>query len=321
MDQLPIHRDNTGRVCFEGVGPVSIRPDYTHVLGEGGQGIVVLARVFSGEGSPIREVAVKIGREPFLLEREAAIHAEAWQNLDHVLRPLGFLEAHDASNAPPMLVMEIGLPFETFLSQAGPLSHGSIGWVQAIARVVFQLLRFIVEGDSVNIMHKDIKMGNVFVANTHDPESATLAVGDFGAAQRGEPMAGGGVSYRPGVYTWKHTSPRMAAFVYEGISSPGVKPHHLRLDRQLTFYNDLFGWARIAFQALTDHAPPDTLFGPSAEDYARVPKPGFGRVVDAVRNLLLFSLEVLTIGGIDGEVDAQYVRSLEWFDTISQVLG
>lgn len=50
-----------------------------------------------------------------------------------------------------------------------------------------QLLRFIVSGDSVNIMHKDIKPGNVFVVNTHDTESATLAVGDFGAAQRGVP--------------------------------------------------------------------------------------------------------------------------------------
>lgn len=50
-----------------------------------------------------------------------------------------------------------------------------------------QLLRFIVAGDTVNIMHKDIKMDNVFVVNTHDTESATLAVGDFGAAQRGEP--------------------------------------------------------------------------------------------------------------------------------------
>lgn len=53
---------------------------------------------------------------------------------------------------------------------------------------MFQLLRFIVDGDSVNIMHKDIKMGNVFVVDTHDTESVTLAVGDFGAAQQGEPM-------------------------------------------------------------------------------------------------------------------------------------
>lgn len=49
-----------------------------------------------------------------------------------------------------------------------------------------QLLRFIVSGDLVNLMHKDIKLDNIFVVNTHDTESATLAVGDFGAAQRGE---------------------------------------------------------------------------------------------------------------------------------------
>lgn len=56
MDQLPIRRDEAGRLCFEGVGPVSIRPDYTNVLGEGGQGVVVLGHIFSREGAPIREV-------------------------------------------------------------------------------------------------------------------------------------------------------------------------------------------------------------------------------------------------------------------------
>lgn len=59
MDQLPIRRDDTGRVSFEGIGPVSIRLDYTRVLGEGGQGVVVLARVLSREGAPIREVRAR----------------------------------------------------------------------------------------------------------------------------------------------------------------------------------------------------------------------------------------------------------------------
>ena len=36
----------------------------------------------------------------------------------------------------------------------------------------------------------------------------------------------------------------------------------IRLSRQLTFYNDMFGWARVAIEALTHHDPPDILRGP-----------------------------------------------------------
>ena len=46
-------------------------------------------------------------------------------------------------------------------------------------------------GDSINLMHKDIKMQNMFVVNAHNLEMATLAVGDFGAAQRGVPTVTG----------------------------------------------------------------------------------------------------------------------------------
>jgi len=34
-----------------------------------------------------------------------------------------------------------------------------------------------------------------------------------------------------------------------------------------------------------------------------------------------FSLEVLTIGAIDVEVDAHYVQSLAWYHTMAEVLG
>lgn len=38
----------------------------------------------------------------------------------------------------------------------------------------------------MNLMHKDIKMENMFVTNVHDLDRASLAVGDFGGAQMGE---------------------------------------------------------------------------------------------------------------------------------------
>lgn len=51
-----------------------------------------------------------------------------------------------------------------------------------------KLLRFIVAADAVNLMHKDIKLENIFVSNAHNLELAGLAVGDFGGAQNGIAM-------------------------------------------------------------------------------------------------------------------------------------
>lgn len=60
-----------------------------------------------------RQVAVKINKvvhDPFKkLQHESTIHAHAWEHLDYVIRPLGFLAAHASTDAPAMLVMEIGV--------------------------------------------------------------------------------------------------------------------------------------------------------------------------------------------------------------------
>lgn len=39
----------------------------------------------------------------------------------------------------------------------------------------------------------------------------------------------------------------------------------MALDARLVFYNDIFAWARVAFQALTGRDAPDILYGPSPE--------------------------------------------------------
>lgn len=49
-----------------------------------------------------------------------------------------------------------------------------------------QLLRFVVSGNQINLMHKDLKIANIFVTQAHNLELARLAVGDFGAAQEGD---------------------------------------------------------------------------------------------------------------------------------------
>lgn len=52
--------------------------------------------------------------------------------------------------------------------------------------------------------------------------------------------------------------------MYTGMSEQG-SPSHIELDAQLILFNELFGWARIAFKALTDRSPPDIMYGPSPE--------------------------------------------------------
>ena len=52
--------------------------------------------------------------------------------------------------------------------------------------IYIQLLKFIVSPDAINLLHRDIQMKNMFVVQSHSLELARLAVGDFGAAQRGE---------------------------------------------------------------------------------------------------------------------------------------
>lgn len=56
-----------------------------------------------------------------------------------------------------------------------------------------------------------------------------------------------------------------ASIIYSEMRSPAVEREDIELDRQLVFYNDLFSWARVAFEALTDRPPPDILYGPSSQ--------------------------------------------------------
>ena len=61
----------------------------------------------------LEQVATKIPKllqDPLhQLRDEADIHARAWARLPHVLRPLGFLAAHDPTGTPAMLVLEVAL--------------------------------------------------------------------------------------------------------------------------------------------------------------------------------------------------------------------
>lgn len=52
-----------------------------------------------------------------------------------------------------------------------------------------------------------------------------------------------------------------------------------------------------------------------------VPALGFGDVLDAVRYLMCFALDLMTPGRLEEIVNAEYVDSLEWFHTLPEILA
>lgn len=44
-----------------------------------------------------------------ILRTEAGMHVNAWVKLGHVIRPLGYLKAHDQTGTPAMLVLELAM--------------------------------------------------------------------------------------------------------------------------------------------------------------------------------------------------------------------
>lgn len=56
-------------------------------------------------------------------------------------------------------------------------------------------------------------------------------------------------------------------------------------------------------------------------DRSRVPELGFGGVLDGVRHLLRFALDLMTVGLIDDEVSSEYIQELEWYNALPGILG
>lgn len=52
-----------------------------------------------------------------------------------------------------------------------------------------------------------------------------------------------------------------------------------------------------------------------------MPELGFVDVLDGVRHLLTFALDLLTVGLIDEQVDSEYIQGLEWYGTLPGILA
>lgn len=51
-----------------------------------------------------------------------------------------------------------------------------------------------------------------------------------------------------------------------------------------------------------------------------VPALGFGGVLDAVRYLMCFALDLVTPRRLEETVNAEYITSLQWYHTLSAIL-
>ena len=52
-----------------------------------------------------------------------------------------------------------------------------------------------------------------------------------------------------------------------------------------------------------------------------VPQLGHGNVLDAVRHLMHFAFDLLKPGRIEEHVNAEYITSLEWYNTLPEILA
>ena len=57
------------------------------------------------------------------------------------------------------------------------------------------------------------------------------------------------------------------------------------------------------------------------EDHEQVPDEGNGAVVEAIRHMLEFALELLGTGNLSGVVDSEYVQGLHWYKSLPAVLA
>jgi serine/threonine-protein kinase len=148
-----------------------------HILGVGGMGVVVAARDKLLE----RKVAIKFllprlassdtAVQRFVREARAAIRITS----EHVVK---LIEIDKLTNGTPFLVMEFleGKDLRALMSELGTLP------VTRAVDYVLQALQAIAEGHIKNIIHRDIKPGNLFLTTRADG-TPLIKVLDFGIAK------------------------------------------------------------------------------------------------------------------------------------------
>jgi serine/threonine-protein kinase len=201
------------------------------VLGEGGMGIVVLARHEELD----RKVAIKLVRRGLLDDDEAVqrfqLEARALASLggDHVVR---VLDVGRMQQGTPFMVMEYlqGADLGQIAKERGVLPIPEVvGWVlQAIAGLA--------EAHRAGIVHRDLKPGNLFLARRADG-SELVKVLDFGIAKS---LAGGPALTKEG-------------FV---MGSPSyMSPEQLQSSKKLDARTDIWALGAILYRLIGGEPP------------------------------------------------------------------
>lgn len=60
---------------------------------------------------------------------------------------------------------------------------------------------------------------------------------------------------------------------------------------------------------------------PAHGDYDQVPDEGNGDVVETIRHMLGFALQLLETGSLSDVVDSEYVQGLDWYKSLPAVLA
>lgn len=159
------------------------RYEIQHELGQGGGGIVFLAR----DPALQRLVALKVARPEALLSSEArrrfVREAEAAARLSHP----HIVTVHEVGEFGPACYIATeycaGSDLNRWLKQHGPTVDPRVA-----ARLMLQLAEAVDHAHMRGVLHRDLKPSNVLLAPISDGESASLAnftpkVADFGLAK------------------------------------------------------------------------------------------------------------------------------------------
>jgi serine/threonine-protein kinase len=208
------------------------------VLGEGGMGIVALARHEELD----RKVAIKLVRRGLLDDDEAVqrfqLEARALASLegDHVVRVLDV----GRSQGTPFMVMEYleGADLGQIAKERGVLPiEEVVGWV-------IQAAVGLSEAHRAGIVHRDLKPGNLFLARRADG-SERIKVLDFGIAKS---LSGG---------------PALTKEGYVMGSPSYMSPEQLRSSKQVDVRADVWALGAIVYRLLGGEPP---FLGKSLEE-------------------------------------------------------
>jgi eukaryotic-like serine/threonine-protein kinase len=261
----------------------SLGDDYVaeRVLGEGGMGIVVAARPRDGG----RTVAVKVLRRGLLEGSEAVQRFEqeartlASLQSEHIVT---ILELAALSDGTPFMVMEYldGADLGQVVASRGrPSIEQAVDWV-------LQAMTGLAEAHARGLVHRDLKLANLFLARRADG-SEIIKLLDFGIAK----SMGGPALTKEGFY----------------LGSPStMSPEQLQASRSLDVRADVWALGAILHELITGRPP---FEGRSLEELLRAILAGRRPPLEALRPGLPRGLQAAIDGCLQPELERR-TRSL-----------